>query len=74
MTCLLQTSAPIGGVQHLCAHFGFQHAHVGFVAAALHVKALKTQLMKGAAEAGKMPAPHLEDVLIHRSRIICCRL
>jgi len=61
----------------LCAHFGFQHAHVGFVqalAAALHVKALKTQLMKGAAEAGKMPAPHLEDVLIHRSRIICCRL
>ena len=34
-------------------------------AGAAHVQALKTQRMKIAAEAGKAPAPHEENVLTH---------
>ena len=34
-------------------------------AGAAHVQALKTQRMKVAAEAGKAPAPHEENVLTH---------
>ncbi len=34
-------------------------------AGAAHVQALKTLRMKAAAEAGKVPAPHEENVLTH---------
>ncbi len=34
-------------------------------AGAAHVQALKTLRMKAAAEAGKAPAPHEENVLTH---------
>lgn len=65
----------------LCIHFDAQHTlgSVQALAGAAHVQALKTQRMKVAAEAGKAPAPHEENVLTHWVRSaadmrlkVCC--
>lgn len=44
-----------------CEHVAPVQARAG----AAHVQALKTQRMKAAAEAGRAPAPHEENVLTH---------